>query len=201
MTLYLTTILVAMVIIAVINYFIATPIFGFDLPYIILAVVISTIGVIVVDLIFALIVRRFLPAKWFSVDKKGYLAGKKEMRFYEKLGVKRWKEKVPELGALTGFRKNKIANPGSVEYLGRYIEEANFGIIVHLSNAIFGFLIIFFYPLKYFLCFGVPVAFVNAILSIMPLIILRYNLPKLHSLYKYTKLKQLKESKAREKDE
>ncbi len=190
MILYVSTILISMAIIILCNGLFTLELFGFDIFYVILAVVISTVGVIIVDLIFAFIVRRLLPSKWFGVDKKCYVPKKRECRFYEKLKIKAWKDKVLELGAVTGFRKNKLAKPDSLEYLERFIVEANYGIVVHLVCAILGFLIIFFYPLKYFLCFGVPVGFVNAVLNILPLFILRYNLPKLHTLYKYNLKKQ-----------
>ena len=174
-----------MTIISIVNVFVSKPIFGFSIEYIVIAVVVSTVAVIIVDGIFATIVRRALPEKWFIQTKKRFCAGKKECRFYEKLGIKKWKDKVLELGVFTNFRKNKIANPTDNEYIARYIMEANYGIICHLACVIFGYLIVFVYPLEYFLCFGVPVATVNAVLNLMPLFILRYNLPKLHTLYKY----------------
>lgn len=185
MVLYIATILISMIIIAVIDYFLFAPFFGMDLPYIVAAVTLSTISVIIIDLIFALIVRRFLPPSWFSVDKKFYMAKKREKLFYEKIGIKKWKDKVIELGALSGFRKNKIAEPNSSEYIERYIIEANFGIMVHIADIIFGFLVVFIYPLKYWYCFGFPVALVNVVLNLLPLFILRYNLPKLHRLYAF----------------
>ncbi len=174
-----------MAIISVVDYIVAKPIFGFDLWYIIVAVVISTVAEIIIDSIFATIVRWALPKKWFGVDKKWFIGKKKECRFYEKLGIKKWKEKVVELGAVTNFRKNKIADPTNNDYVARYITEANYGIVVHLACIVFGYAVVFLYPLKYFLCFGIPVAIVNTVLNILPLFILRYNLPKLHSLYKF----------------
>ena len=174
-----------MAIISVVDYIVAKPIFGFDLWYIIVAVVISTVAEIIIDSIFATIVRWALPKKWFGVDKKWFIGKKKECRFYEKLGIKKWKEKVLELGAVTNFRKNKIADPTNNDYVARYITEANYGIVVHLACIVFGYAVVFLYPLKYFLCFGIPVAIVNTVLNILPLFILRYNLPKLHSLYKF----------------
>ena len=156
-----------------------------ELTYIIVAVIISTVSVIIVDGIFSTIVRRCLPKKWFNVDKKGFSAKKQECRFYEKIGIKKWKDKVLELGMFTNFRKNKISEPSNNEYVSRYILEANYGIVCHVACVIFGFLIIFIYPLKYALCFGIPVAIVNAVLNLLPLFILRYNLPKLHTLYKF----------------
>lgn len=186
MLLYISVILLSMLMIAICNYIIYSPIYCFDLPYIIVAVVLSTFIEIIIDLIFAFIVRRMLPSKWFSVDKK-YFAGNNERKFYDKLLIKKWKDKVPDLGALSGFCKNKIAKPNDEEYLSRYIVEANYGIFVHVACMLFGFLVIFVYPLKFWHCFGLPVALVNFVLNLLPIFVLRYNLPKLHKLLAFKK--------------
>ena len=183
--LYLIVIIFCMATISVLNIFFTAPMLSMAWWECVLAVVIMTVAVIVVDLILGLIIRRFLPAKWFSVDKKLYSASKKEGKFYDKLKIKKWKDKVLELGQLTNFSKKKIADPNSAEYIERYIVEANYGVAIHLSNIILGFLIIFLFPLRVWLYYGFPVGVVNAFLSYLPLIILRYNLPKLHALYKF----------------
>ena len=150
----------------------------------IVLVISYTLAVIIVDGIFSTIVRRCLPNKWFTQDVKCFIVNKKECKFYEKLGIKKWKDKVLELGMFTSFRKNKIAEPNNNEYIARYIMEANYGIICHIACIIFGFLILFIYP-KYCLTIALPVAIVNLVLNALPTMILRYNLPKLHTIYKY----------------
>ena len=188
--LYYLTILIAMIIISVVDIIFAIPIFGFSALYIVTAVTISTVSVIAIDGFCATLTRWIFPKKWFSIDKNSFCAGKKECKFYEKIGIKKWKEKVLELGMFANFRKNKIAEPNNNEYVARYIYEANCGILGHAFGVLFGFMIIFIYPLEYWWCFGLPVAIVNAVLSSLPLFILRYNLPKLHTLYKYNKRKE-----------
>ena len=139
---------------------------------------------IIINGLFAGIVRWVLPKKWFTADKNYFSAGKNERKFYEKLGIKKWKDKVLELGCFTNFRKNKIADPKSVEYVERYILEANYGVVVHFVLMLISFLVIFIYPLEYWYCFGAPVAIVSIFLNALPLFILRYNLPKLYTLRK-----------------
>ena len=113
--LYLIVILSAMSLIILVNVLLNSAFYNLDFWYIVLAVVLNTISVIVVSGLVAILVRQVLPEKWFNeMDIK---VSKKEMRFYEKLGVKKWKDLVPELGFFTGFRKNKIANPKSIEYV------------------------------------------------------------------------------------
>lgn len=196
MILYVSSILICMTLIGVANYFVATPIFGFELWYIIVGVTISTVAVILIDAIFATIVRWAMPEKWFSVDKKLFVPSKRTCRFYEKLGIKKWKDKVLELGGFSGFHKDKLGDATNNEYVSRFIIEANYGILVHIFCIVFGFLVVFVFPLKYWLCFGIPVAFVNGVLNLLPLWILRYNLPKLHTLYKYNQKRQTKRESA-----
>ncbi len=188
--LYLIIILTCMAIITLLDYFTAAEYLGLSILEIALGVTIAVLAIIIIDLIFAFVVRRCLPKKWFGKDKARYQAGKKERIFYEKLGIKKWKDKVLELGALSNFRKNKISEPNNNAYIERYIIEANYGIVVHVVDIIFGFIVIFIYPIKVFLYFGFPVAFVNAVLNLLPLMILRYNLPKLHALYKFNEKRE-----------
>lgn len=157
---------------------------------IICACTLAVIAQIILDLILALIVRRCLPKKLFLPVKKFFSATKKETAFYEKIKIKSWKEKVLELGALTGFRKNKIASPKDQEYISRYIFEANCGVLVHIVCIIFGFLITFMYPLKYFVNFCLPVSIVNAALNLLPLMTLRYNLVKLNKIFLINKRRE-----------
>ncbi len=184
--LYLIIILICMAIICLVNVLLNTA----DLTYIFIAVIISTLSVIIIDCIFSTIVRRCLPKKWFDVEKKYFSAKKRECLFYEKIGIKKWKDKVLELGVFTNFRKNKISEPTNNDYVSRYILEANYGIACHVACIIFGFLIIFIYPLKYAVCFGIPVSIVNVVLNFLPVFILRYNLPKLHTLYKFNERRE-----------
>ena len=180
---YILTIIIASVIIGVTNYFFNFAAFAFNAWNIVLCVSVSVVAVIAIDGIFATIVRWFLPKKWFSVDKEFWVAKKKECLFYERIGIKKWKDKVLELGAFTGFRKNKIAEPNDSAYIARYIIEANYGVGVHITGVILGYLVCLVFP-SFWYAVGLPVGFVNMVLNAMPLMILRYNLPKLHTLYR-----------------
>lgn len=194
--LYYLFILICMAIISVVDIFLISAVTE-TAGYVIGFVCLSTVAVIVIDLIFAGIVRWLLPAKLFSPDKKSFSAGKGECRFYEKLGIKKWKDKIPELGKLTNFRKNKIRDPKNNEYVARYIKEANYGVSVHIACIIFGLTVVFV-NLKYWYCIGVPVAVVNAVYNALSLFILRYNLPKLHTLYKLNERRERLEKKKEE---
>ena len=134
------------------------------------------------DGIFATLIRRAFPEKWFTKDVKFHDVGKKECKFYELLGIKLWKDHVLELGMFTSFSKKKVANPNDPEYISRFIMECNYGAQIHLWNFILGFVPIFFFPREIGIRFILPAVIANSILSILPLMILRYNVPRLKRL-------------------
>ena len=194
MVLYLSIVFIAMILIAVFNIFFHAC--GQSVLYIILLVLIATVVEIIIDIFFASIMRWVVPKKFVGPDKNRlFPASKKEQRIYEKLGIKRWKDKVLELGAVTGFRKNKLGDTKDVEYVKRFILEANYGVLVHIACIVFGFAIIFFCPKAFWWTVGLPIAIVNMTLNFMSNSILRYNLPKLHTLYKYNLKRQLAKEK------
>ena len=179
---YLTIIIIASAIIGTMNGLFAFPSYGESVWNIVLCVSVSVVAAIVIDAVFATIIRWCLPEKWFGIDKRNFSAGKKERRFYERIGIKKWKDMVIELGCFTGFRKNRIAEPTDNLYVARYIKEANYGVAVHIACVFCGYLVCLIFPAHWY-SVGIPVGFVNMVLNALPLMILRYNLPKLHSLY------------------
>ena len=106
-----------------------------------------------------------------EIEKK---VSKKETIIYEKLFIKAWKDKILELGMFTSFSKKKVEDPQSREYIERFILECNYGVVIHLADAIFGFLLLLCYmPFSYpmVMSIGMPICIINAILNILPLMI------------------------------
>lgn len=180
---YFIIVLVAMAVIFLVNLLVNPYLFNLETWYILVAVIVNTVAVIAVSGLVATIVRKCIPERIMSIDNMEMKVNKKEVLFYEKIGVKKWKEKILELGATAGFRKNKISDPKNIEFTKRYILEIHYGVYVHIFGMIASFLIIFIYPLKYFYMFGLPVALVSVFLHFLPLCALRYNLPKLKKLH------------------
>ncbi len=192
--LYLLIICICSFIIILLNSVFFSSNLSLNFLQITLLTIVCVIVQIILDSILALIGRRCFPNKWFGVDNKKFCAKPKERRFYEKIGIKKWKDKILELGALSGFRKNKIKEPKNNEYIAKYILEANYGVLVHVLVIVFGFSLAFIFPRKYFLSFCLPVSIVNAVLNLLPLFVLKYNLPKLFIIYKLNN-KKLSENK------
>lgn len=146
------------------------------------AVCAATAAIIALDGALAFLIRR-LPARWFSAGRKIFIASRRECRFYIALGLRRWKDKIPELGMFTGFHKNKVRRPQDNSYIARFIMECNYGMAIHFAGAVFGFCLLLARPPAYALWVGLPVAVVNFVLNLLPLFVLRYNVPKLEALY------------------
>ncbi|MBQ8350648.1 MAG: hypothetical protein IJY20_01210 [Clostridia bacterium] len=182
MLLYGIVILCCMALIAVLNILLASPAAVGGAGAVVLAVFVSTVTVIVLDGLLAFLIRR-LPSGWFSRGKRIFVASRRECRLYIALGVRRWKDKIPELGMFTGFHKNKVYRPQDNAYIARFILECNYGEVIHLVGALLGFFIVFLCPLAYAPWIGIPVAVVNFVLNLLPLFALRYNVPKLEALY------------------
>lgn len=174
MKLYLIVIGIANIVIAVIN----SSLFGSFLIALLVSLI-STVSVIAVDAITAFLIRR-LPEKYFSADSQFFNVALAERNFYKKLKIKKWKDKIPELGGFTGLHKSKVESTSDSVYLAKFLMESNYGVIIHIVNAVFGFIILL---LPIAVSVTLPVALVNAVLTFLPTLVLRYNTPTLKFLY------------------
>lgn len=151
------------------------------------------IGVVFEILLDALIstIARLMPAKCADHTKKVYVVSAKEKKFYEKLKIRLWKDKIPEIGHFTGFRKNKLVDPQSVEYVDRFLLESCYGELGHFFSLFFGFTVLLLYPLSnVWFALAIPVAIVNFFLNLPSILVLRYNSYKLVVLKKSLLKKQ-----------
>ena len=114
--------------------------------------------------------------------KKIFQVSKKEKKFYQSIKIKSWRDKIPELGGFTSFHKNELSSSNDIEYLKRFITESNYGVIIHIENAILGFLI-FLIPLCKTPSIWIPIFAVNFVLSMLPVFVLRYVTYTLNRLY------------------
>lgn len=121
-----------------------------------------------------LVVMRLLPKKLWNPNLKYFKVSKKEVRFLEKLGVKKWKDQIPEWGATGGFSKRHMQATDE-QYLLRFIYETCFGEILHLLSAIFGFMSLLYFKADQYYFFVLPIAITNFVLQLMPCLVQRYN--------------------------
>ena len=158
--------------------------------YITIAMILSVVVEIAINAIVATVTAKLLPKKWFEKDCKFFKVSKREQNFYVKVfKVKTWKDSILELGALNGFRKNEFNDSNSPEYIKRFIIENNIGYADHLFSIILGSFLILAYPPTIFWSMGLPTILINFIMNYMPVIILRYNTPRLQSALKFAERK------------
>lgn len=125
-----------------------------------------------------------LPSSMFDIDKKIYNVSSGERKFYEKIKIRKWKDKVWELGSIGGFSKKNLQSSTDTSYLSKFLMESNKGVMVHIISCFTGFTALLIFPIECALSITLPVAIINLLMNIPSLFILRYNTPKLMVLYK-----------------
>ena len=150
--------------------------------YVYLFTSLAILAVVLVDGAVAT-VSRLLPKGCANHEGKVYVVSKEEKKFYENIKIRKWKDKSPEMGHFTGFRKNKLVDPKSLEYVERFLLESCYGEIGHFFSCFIGFVILLFYPVsEIWLAVSIPVAIINVFMNLPSLFILRYNSYKLRVL-------------------
>ena len=134
MILYLTIIGIAIILTTIFNILLYTlPFFSIASLEIFGITTLTVIIEFIISGIIALLIH-WLPKSWFLAERKIFKVYRWERKLYEKLGIKKWKDKVWELGGLGGFRKNKINDPKNPEYLSTFLMESNKGFVVHFIS-------------------------------------------------------------------
>jgi len=165
-----------------------------------LFVVIAFFFELALDAIIALSLRRLIPEKWINEEGWYFKTFKFEKRLYEKLGIKRWKSIVPELGGFTDLHKSELASSEDSNYLHRFIVESAYGELIHRVSMIASFFLLFlgfikpnmFWPLLF------PCCFINVFCNLLPAMIQRYVRPRLMILYKRAKKNEERQARLKE---
>jgi hypothetical protein len=141
--------------------------------------------------------------KFIKPEAKYFKVSKKETRFWERLGVRLYKDRLPDLGAkFVGFEKARLANPKDLDYIKKYIHETCVGEIGHIVGGILGFAVMAFMPFSYYwLSIALPCAIVNLFLATLPFIVMRYNRHKLVALHKIIEIQNKREETKKNKEE
>lgn len=130
------------------------------------------------------IASHLLPKSLFNPFKKCFYVKDKELKFYNKLQVRKWKDKIPELGSLSGFAKKKLADPNNPEYIFKFLLENCIADVLHTVSMIVPIVMFFFIPKVYILTMALPLFLTNFVLHFMPRCVQRFLRPKMIKLYK-----------------
>ena len=151
---------------------------GIMFLYLLLAVAICGLMAGIITLI-----TRILPKKVFSPYRKRFRVNDKENKLYKKLKIKKWKDRIPELGKLSGFSKSEISEPNNPNYIFKFLTENCIAEALHFYSIVAGLLVFIFLPREYVFTIGLPIFFLNLILHLMPILVQRYLRPKFFKLY------------------
>lgn len=125
---------------------------------------------------------RLIPKNKINIHSRLFKCFSFERKFYEKLGVRWFKDRIPELGgALKGFSKSELSGDDP-KYFEEFIKETILGEITHVLCILFGIAIFFIFPL-HILNFALPTFILNTYFNVLPIIVQRYNRPKLYKIY------------------
>ena len=178
MKLYFTTIGIAMALISAVNIAFGTAAWY----YVLISVVWCTALQFVLDGVVAFSVR-MTPDRLYGIDNLLFHITEWEKELYKRLRVRSWKDKVWELGGLGGFSKKSMASTNDPEYIKKFIVECNRGGATHRLSYPVGFVAMLTLKGTCVFTVALPVALVNLYLNILPTLVLRYNTPKLKTLY------------------
>jgi len=132
----------------------------------------------------AFFVGRLLPKNWFRAEVFPYRAFgfEKDGRFYDKLKIRKWQNKVPDMSRILPFMMPaKKIGPDAYVKMPRMIQETCVAEFIHGLNCIAGLYCLKLYPGMG----GIIISFLYAFIFNMPyMLIQRYNRPRLIELGK-----------------
>lgn len=191
MIVYIITIAVSMLLIFFGNILFNFSAFNSSFTQVLFDVSFRTLFVFIIDL-FVSLIAVIMPKKLYNPFRKIFSTFRFEKKFYLKLGIKKWKDKIPiGKGPLfIGFEKNKVKDSNDNNYVLKFMYESCMAEKMHFVSAFAGILGVCLFFKTHLLAVSLPVGLVNFFLQILPFFVQRYNRPKLMCLYKRNLKKQ-----------
>ena len=181
---------------SVLTVFVFAPAFNFSPWNGVYAVIAYAIIIGVMTLVIAVFLR-LLPPTLFKPSQLLFRPIGNERKFWAKLGIRRWKGLIPDIsGILKLFSKKTFKSTSDADYIATFLYESNFAEVVHWLSMFAGFFAVFV-PIDWIntgiievflsldrIVIVLPLAFVNAFLNLLPIILQRYNRPVILKIYK-----------------
>lgn len=179
---YIIAIAVAVALIFGVNSIFVIP----HAPLVALAyIALCVLGAFAIDAIVALAVRYLVPQRFYNPLAKRFACLRFEKKLYTKLGIRKWKDKIPETGGiLVGFGKSHATDLHNNDYVYKFMQETCYAEVMHVWSMPLGFLVLLICPAHLRLSIALPVAVVNAVLQLLPVMVQRFVRPQLLRVYK-----------------
>lgn len=157
--------------------------------------------VLVILGILAVVMRLIIPKSFWNYKRGLFKVTKRQVNIIKKLGIQRWKDKVPDLGWTAGFPKSSMKST-ETGYLAKFLEETCFAESMHFSAGVLGLTALIVFPIQDFFI-TLPIVLVNLILHFMPCLIQRYTRYRMGILYERKireEARQIQKENEEEKD-
>lgn len=138
---------------------------------------------ILVNGVLALFIRA-LPSKIFKKTHSAYQMRLWEKRLYCRLGVRRWKNSLPQAGWMQGFSRKQLPKMINIDYTKRFIWEICCAMLGHFIMAFAGLLapcltlLPWAYNKEIWFVVLCCLAIFNFFIHLLYVMIQRYNLPR-----------------------
>ena len=116
---------------------------------------------------------RVAPSKWWDAKNEFFKIHPGATNFYSKIGIKKWKNKIPDWSASNGFPKGELKSTDP-EYLERFIYETCYGEMLHFLSIFVPITALALFDISFW-WYVVPLLVLNALLQIPTIFIQRYN--------------------------
>ena len=181
---YIASIVAATAAIAGANAVFVAPTCEISFTFVLIITLLSVAEAFAIDAVIALTVRYLIPKSFYDPLAKRFRCHKKEKKLYVKLGIRKWKDKIPETGGmLVGFQKKKATDLHDNAYVYKFMQETCYAEVMHVWSIPAGFIILALCPTTLRLTVALPVAVVNAILQLLPVAVQRFIRPQLLRVY------------------
>ncbi len=181
---YIMTIIFCISAIAAANELFVSPDVGLPPFFALMLTLLAVLEAFAVDALAAIAVRYFVPERYYDPLRRRFACARFEKKLYIKLGIRTWKDKIPETGGLlVGFPKDRVADLRDSAYLYKFMQETCYAEVMHLWSMPFGFTVLLLCPASLRLTVALPVALVNLVLQLLPILVQRFIRPQLLRVY------------------
>lgn len=162
-----------------------------SLGVLLMFLILAVLEAFVVDAIAALAVRYVIPQSFYDPLSKRFKCLRMEKKLYIKLGIRKWKDKIPETGGLlVGFQKKHATALHDNAYVYKFMQETCYAELMHILSIPLGFITLALCPRSLMLTVALPVACVNAFLQLLPVAVQRFIRPQLLRVYNANQRRQ-----------